>query len=504
MAHTSENNNLNELNNKKEKKTRRPRNPFKVKYADEFFDIWAKHSSYGKIKKKNGFGQSWKTSNFKGNRDRDYKMPTSDGQYGFRVYPYVTRRELEVGWLSDEYQVGKRFSKWTNYHMGDIDRGSSIHPYNNLAEFVRYVACMADIGLTDYIIVRSSCSEGIHVYFPLKESIKSWGLANRISKHLKANGFLIKSGELELFPNLKSKRDSLYQGHRLPLQPESGSYILDENFEPVSDSTFGFVERWNACSNQLKFAENGLEKWELGLEDESVHEEVGSNGIPKGIRFTRRGQTNDVLRNLTNYAGNVLKLDTVGAIAKWVNEAIVQLPGFEEFSSEDSKVKLDNGWATAWAKSHLKVKRHKYIAQGSNYHEAKRQYSLEKLSRVLDELDCTFEYVTHAAKALIAKAKELFGEGFSMRWVMQTRELWEKELVAGLGETHTPNLFEADSIDNPSNINGSEELPHTINKPFKPVEVSKNTYQFNIKDVTTSGKELIFDENSADFYFAPL
>lgn len=460
--------------------TRKPNNPFKVKYAETFFDIWSKHSSYGKIKKKNGFGQSWKTSNFKGNRDKKYKMPTSDGQYGFRVYPYVTRRELEVGWLSDKYQVGKRFSKWTNYFLIDIDRAESIyHPDRNLAEFYRLIAALADIGLTDFIIVRSSHSEGIHLYFPLKESLKSWGLANRVHKHLKANDFIIQSGQLELFPNCKRTRDALYQGHRLPLQPESGSFILNDEFEPVSNSTFDFVERWEACNNQLKFAENGLEKWELGLEEESDNDEVNENGVPKGIRFTRRGQTNDVLRNLTNYAGNVLKLDTVGEISSWVNATIVKVPGFAEFSSEDSQVKLDKGWAAAWAKSHLKMKRHAYIAQGEKYHEAKRQYSLEKLSRAMDALaDQTFEYVTHAAKALIAKAKELFGEGFSTGWIMKNRELWEKELVmtSTLDETHTPNLYIADSIENPSDTNGSSQFSHIVNTPPIESKMSKNTY----------------------------
>ena len=474
---------------------RKPNNPFKVKYAETFFDIWSKHSSYGKIKKKNGFGNTWKTANYKGDRDKKYKMPTTDGQYGFRVYPYTSRRELEVGWLSDKYQVGKRFSKFTNYHMGDIDRAESkIHPDRNLGEFYRYIACMADIGLTDYILVRSSHSEGLHVYFPLKESVKSWGLADKISKHLKANGFEIKSGQLELFPNCKRTRDALYQGHRLPLQPESGSFILNDEFQAVSNSTFDFVERWEACNNELKFAENGLEKWELGIDSENGEEEVNENGIPKGIRFTRRGQTNDVLRNLTNYAGNVLKYDTVGEIANWVNAAIVQIPGFAEFSSEDSQKKLEDGWAAAWAKSHLKMKRHAYIAQGAKYHEAKRAYSLEKLSRAMDAIDTTFEYVTHAAKALIAKAKELFGEGFSNGWIMKQRDLWEKELVmtAALGErTHTPNLNKELVIEEPSDTNGSSEISDSVNNPPGDSKVSTNTHNQELMDAIASVKSIL-------------
>jgi hypothetical protein len=460
--------------------TRKPNNPYKVKYAETFFDIWSKHSSYGKIKKKNGFGKSWKTSNFKGNRDKNYNMPTSDGQYGFRVYPYVTRRELEVGWLSDKYQVGKRFSKWTNYFMLDIDRAESIyHPDRNLTDFYKLVASLADIGLTDFITVRSSHSEGIHLYFPLKESVKSWGLANRVTKHLKANDFIIQSGQLELFPNCKRTRDALYQGHRLPLQPESGSFILNDEFEPVSNSTFDFVERWNACSNQLKFADNGLEKWELGFEEENNNVEVGENGIPKGIRFTRRGQTNDVLRNLTNYAGNVLNYDTVGEIAGWVNATIVKVPGFAEFSSEDSQLKLEKGWAAAWAKSHLKMKRHAYIAQGEKYHAAKRQYSLEKLSRTMDALaDQTFEYVTHAVKALIAKAKELFGEGFSNIWLMKNRDLWENELVMATTtkeHTHT-QLVQSVDIEEPNDTNGSSQTFNSVINPADDSKVSTNAH----------------------------
>jgi hypothetical protein len=118
----------------------------------------------------------------------------------------------------------------------------------------------------------------------------------------------------------------------------------------------------------------------------------------------------------------------------------------------------------------------------------------------MDELNTTFEYVTHAAKALIAKAKELFGEGFSNLWLMRNRELWEKEMVVAPGETHTPNLL-IPVIDIPSDTKGFSPVSKIVNKPPKPVKVSKNAHQGNIMDAIATCKELVFDENSADFYF---
>ncbi|MFN5965649.1 MAG: hypothetical protein ACK46E_11075, partial [Pseudanabaena sp.] len=59
-------------------------------------------------------------------------------------------------------------------------------------------------------------------------------------------------GTLETFPSLKAYSDvtkTLFNGHRLPLQ--EGSYLLDSNYEPYSQSIESFLIAWkNAAASQ--------------------------------------------------------------------------------------------------------------------------------------------------------------------------------------------------------------------------------------------------------------
>ena len=488
-----------------QKATRKPKNPYQVDYSEEFFDIWVKHTSYGRISKKKAKRATWLTDNFSGNRDKNYKLPTSDGQGGFRVYPYVTKRQLMVGWLNDKYDVGKRFSKWTNYLMIDVDRAeSTVHPDNDLAEYSRFMLCLEDIGLKEYILVRSSHSEGLHIYFPFKDSVKSWGLASRVRKHLELNGFEVKSGNIELFPNRKSKADSLYMGHRLPLQPESGSCVLDpQTFEPIHNSTFDFVETWNTLNNVPDFQYKALDKWELGIEPE-VEEETRSEDTLPNYRFTRKGQTNEILKQLTNYARLKLKLDTVQAIGDWVSKAIVQLKGYEEFSSEDSRVKLEKGWAYQWAKSGLAFARKVWVKScGMGYHEAKTQASLDKLQGVLQSFgNQTFEYKTHAMKAIRKRSKELYGEGIGFTWLLKYVDLWLPRLVGNT--TH-------ELVVSPKSLNHTTD--QEVQRFTNPLKVEKSPPKVNIASVIGSiedrAKAILdtvghyFDQDSPDFGIEP-
>jgi hypothetical protein len=487
------------------KTTRKPNNPYKVDYDDRFFDIWTQHSSYGKItKSKKVKKATWQTANFKGDRDRDYKMPTSDGKGGFTVYPFVTKRNLTTGWLSNEYDVGKRFSGWTNYTLIDVDRAeSAVHPYNNLAEYTRFMLCLEDIGLKEYILVRSSYSEGLHIIFPFKKSVKSYGLAKRIRQHLQLHGFEVKSGNIELFPNQKSRADALYMGHRLPLQPESGSCVLDpQTFEPIHDSTFEFVKTWETLDNVPDFVFKALDKWELGIEPEEEEVQVDTD-IPN-YRFTRKGQTNDMLKNLTNYARLKLKLDTVKAIGDWVTDAIVRLKGYDEFSSEDSRMKLEKGWAYQWAKSGLAFARKVWLKScGMGYHEAKTQASLDKLNGVLDSFGTqTFKFKTHAMKAIRARSKELFGEGIGFTWLLKYVDVWLPRLL----EKHTTQTCVR-----------VESLNHTSNKDSRkfsiPVNVEKSTPKVSFVGIVGSIESKVrgaiahtldyFDQDSPDFGIEP-
>ena len=77
---------------------------------------------------------------------------------------------------------------------------------------------------------------------------------------LKDAGFPLKKGQLEIFPNTKTyvttndpSKFTKYNGHRLPLQ--EGSFVLDENYEPYSNSLEHFISCCKWCAEGIDIDE---------------------------------------------------------------------------------------------------------------------------------------------------------------------------------------------------------------------------------------------------------
>jgi hypothetical protein len=75
--------------------------------------------------------------------------------------------------LSGETLIGVSFASTTNYLLADLDRWSMYHPHCNVIEFHRMLSCLEEIGLVRPLIVRSSESEGLHIYYPLPITVSS-------------------------------------------------------------------------------------------------------------------------------------------------------------------------------------------------------------------------------------------------------------------------------------------------------------------------------------------
>ena len=114
---------------------------------------------------------------------------------------------LNLGMIESHYRravaiLGKRFGRLTNYLMIDVDINSPFHPRNLGLKPI--LDAMDAIGLCRYLIVRSSSSGGIHIYFPLAEPVSSLGLAYVAHAALTAHGVNVVGGQCELFPNKRS------------------------------------------------------------------------------------------------------------------------------------------------------------------------------------------------------------------------------------------------------------------------------------------------------------
>jgi hypothetical protein len=156
-------------------------------------------------------------------------------------------------WKGSDRIIGLRFAKTTLYGVIDIDYGSSYHNEEKLRQ-IKWV--LESIGIFNTILIRSSFSEGWHLYYFLPEAVGTFRLAQTVAIALRENGLELEAGQLEIFPNVKSfvkNGFSHYYGHRLPLQPGSGSDLLNKDFEPYSNSIDTFLSQAEQAALSVDF-----------------------------------------------------------------------------------------------------------------------------------------------------------------------------------------------------------------------------------------------------------
>lgn len=199
--------------------------------------------------------QAWKQAH-KAAKSQAKSKPNWRTVTEYKIEPVV----LWHRWGDPNDLVGVSFDKQTLYAVADIDRGSPIHPYNDEKAFREWLSSFEDIGLHSYVIIRSSFSEGLHIYFPLPKLTGTFNLACALQICSEQAGIKVKSGELEIFPNTKSfcrYKPTAYKAHRMPLQPHTGSTILDNDLNPIGDSTEVFCDQmeWAAVRQDMKALE---------------------------------------------------------------------------------------------------------------------------------------------------------------------------------------------------------------------------------------------------------
>ncbi|MGF1522648.1 MAG: hypothetical protein ACFBSF_10070 [Leptolyngbyaceae cyanobacterium] len=264
--------------------------------------------------------------------------------------------------LQGSYLYGVRFDSTTSYIMLDIDRGSLYHPSHDSLAIPRMQAALEDLGLVSSLICTSSYSGGLHLYFPFIEAQKTWEIALAVATLLENQGFKQAAGHLELYPNPRNfaaqGEPTLYHAHRLPLQ--LGSYILDEDYTPISASRELFVQRWYQCQFKndldaamlkrvLKIARRRsyrvTTKAEKFLNDLNAEIELG---------WTGPGMTNRLLGRITMRSyifGHILYAKqplTGDALVQDIVQTARNLPGFYEWSNHVHEIeKRAQDWARA-------------------------------------------------------------------------------------------------------------------------------------------------------------
>jgi hypothetical protein len=387
-------------------------------------------------------------------------------------------RVLWHKYLDPNTLIGLRFGEYTRYGMVDIDRGSPYHPENNEDEFRKLIQALETIGLNGYLLVRSSESGGIHIYFFLPREVKSFDLACGMKYALEDSGITLQGGKVEIFPNPKEydkKKVTNYNAHRLPLQ--SGSYLLDpKEFYPISADLDRFLvgaeedaknqdmellEEAIATSRkrfyQAKFGKGSAcpseqdlsSKAQVWLDDLKI---ILSEG------WTGPGQTNDLLREIgkrvvvfdelspeaQQAAANGNKEPLIREIAQRIVEIAVNLPGYHQYCNHQFEIETR---AKQWAKSlygyYLPYRsfpeRYRNFREmcsegageannivGFNGNEQRRTYAREKIITAVNYLESTEGLPSKATarqKAIAATIKELSGEGIGTKTLHKPENL---------------------------------------------------------------------------------
>ena len=327
---------------------------------------------------------------------------------------------LVLGTVESHYRrhiiLGKRFGKLTNYLMLDIDINSPFHPRNDGIE--KILAAMEALGLCRFLLIRSSVSEGLHIYFPLAEPVSSWAIACAAHAALTAAGITIAGGICELFPNKKAF-NSEHNGHRLPLQ--DGSFILDNDFRCISSSKTVFLRQWQLCATH----QGNQQLTEALTEKHKPLPKPVSVGALPPIAWTDQGQSNDIMRKLVNYGDTVMGHKTIPTLGDWMVAVAPRLPGFLQFASEESRNDLTRrGWAYRWAKSHFKAGRLYAAKSSSNHNAVVAAEALERLLVALEKLVVVGKFGIKKLWHMLSNiSKELFGVGFGWKLFQKHRAL---------------------------------------------------------------------------------
>jgi hypothetical protein len=261
----------------------------------------------------------------------------------------ISDRQIQQG----DYLYGVRFGSQTSYLLIDVDPTSWYHPEHDSFAIAGITAALEPIGLVSYVPVRSSYRNGIHLYFPFEDTQPSWAIALAAQAQLEKAGYIAHAGQLEIFPNaraLVAGTPTLYKGHRLPLQ--AGSYILNENWEPILSTQSMFVARWKFAQRKNVLDPQNIERAlkqaqrqrlrasskaqkflnDLNIEIEPGWTELGQTNYLLGKIACRERVFHHVLHGGEPITGEVL--------AAVIAQTARSLPGFSEFCQHQHELEL--------------------------------------------------------------------------------------------------------------------------------------------------------------------
>jgi hypothetical protein len=418
--------------------------------------------------------------------------------------------------------LGVSFGNETRYVMLDIDIDSPYHPNNDPEAYARLLLVLEEIGLVYPIPIRSSHSGGIHIYFFFSRSIRTFRIAALVRVTLINARFPIKNGHLEIFPNTKAysndkQNPTYYKAHRLPLQPNSGSCLLDQwGDELICAANLGHEAQLemflaeaskSAEINDIDALEGKLD-WAYDLFTDKIgkyqhyagnYSEVAQDWkenleLSMEIGWTAYHQTNELLPLFISYGIVFLALEDKQDLFDWVYQKVVTTRGYSEYCRHQHEIERRIwDWTNCTTDNQYYIKYcgfpprcgitpHQLVAHlnparvsVNQYNQNIAQAALERLKAVIAAMNELPAQVVRRMQAIQAKAKELFGMSISINTLNKYRDIWHPKQVgvASILVLSTPIDEAARSCDETIlNLDYSAQSVGKMTAPTPPIAIA--------------------------------
>ena len=270
------------------------------------------------------------------------------------TYP-LRPRVLWNQWQDANQLIGVRFTHDTRYALLDLDAGGDYCTAEGVAQ-IR--AALETIGITRTLLIRSSWSGGLHLYLPFAELVNTFNLAVTLKECLQTQGFRLRAGQLEIFPNVKAYGVQTfieYMGHRLPLQPGSGSCLLDDALNPIGNSLARFFWLWDGAAGHQDM-EALLHAMKIGRDNHRKRPKRRSHPVESWRQdldleitegWTDYGQTNHLLKTIACY-GRVFEGLEGQALIDYTLRIALHCPGYEQYCRHQHDIVRK---VTAWVRA---------------------------------------------------------------------------------------------------------------------------------------------------------
>jgi hypothetical protein len=375
----------------------------------------------------------------------------------------LNNKTLLRRFIDPDSLVGVRFNtnkgSIVNYCLVDLDIFGRIHPAEYPERFQKLLDIFEEEGLVCPVFVQSSYSLGLHIYFALSEAVDTFSLACLIKRVVERAGIKIEDGHLELFPNCKfynKNQITNYKAHRLPLQPNSGSLLLNDELEPISDNVLDFIAHMDFSANKnivdeefhekLRLARESVEKERFGFFNVRNKSKVAEwkadleFSIKQG--WDGAGQTNKLLRIIATYGVVFLGLEG-DKLYQYVLATVLNATGYTEYCNHHDDIerrcreRAKNAEKYYWKLGSTPKREIAWldafdeIRSGVvNGNENTKLNTIQRLEAVLEEIKQASLLVpatkTAFLKFLSKKSKEIFKVGFSFSTLKQSayEALW--------------------------------------------------------------------------------